>query len=93
MGPMNAQTPHAERGFMPDKLKQFENDLDALHTLLKKAKAPLTAQQIKKALGCSKQAVYFRLRALKEDRHVALCTTKVREGAHGPNSKAYSLAH
>lgn len=92
MRPMSSTATQPPRhGFVPHKLALFEKDLDTLHALLKKARDPMTALQIKKALGCSKQAAYFRLEALKTQRGVRLKTTKVREGEHGPYSKAYSL--
>lgn len=87
----NEPTPHSKRGFMPAKLKQFEEAIDELRDTLAKAKSPLTVKQLCKKLKCSKQAVYFRLEALKGK--VPLRITKVREGEHGPFSKAYSLIH
>jgi biotin operon repressor len=87
---MNEPTPHEQRGFMPDKLAEFEADLKKMERTLRSSGGPFTARQLVELLQCSKQAVYFRIEALKAN-GVKVKTAHVREGKHGPKSKAFSI--
>lgn len=51
---------------------------------------PHTALGLKKRLGCTKPTAYARIAALKKRMEVR--EMEVREGLHGPKSKAYYIA-
>lgn len=69
---------------------RFEGELDRLAALLR-ARGPLTAAQVARALKCCKPAAYARIRALSA-RESVYQVSKPRKGKRGPVPVAYGLS-
>ncbi len=67
---------------------KYEDALRELARLLRRG--PITAKRVVAEMGCSKVALYLRLRELEARGHV-FQTRMLREGLAGPLSKAYAL--
>lgn len=66
-----------------------DEDLKELESLLRES--PMTARAIAERLGISKPTAYARVAKLAM-RGVVVQRTKVREGLHGPEADAFSVA-
>ncbi len=66
----------------------YAKALTQLEKLLRRK--PMTARALAKKLGCSKPALYKRLRALEAEH--PLTKRKVRESTTGPSAWLYSLS-